>query len=81
MVFKVDNDKRILFVNAEHLKKKHQFMLNKNIIDFYSISFNDLFSDVRSGFNFYKKRGFSMVLQHQNKNLILCFNSPEASVQ
>jgi len=74
MVLCVDYDKRIVFVTTEHLNKRPKWMFDKGIINFYTLSFQNLISDVRSKFIPFKRRGFSMILKDENKNLILCFN-------
>lgn len=74
MVLNVDYDKRILFITINQINKRPRWMVENGIIDFYSLCFQNVISDIRSGFNPFKKRGYSMVLQHQNKSIILCFN-------
>ncbi len=74
MVFETDEIAGIVYVNGSHLNKRPLWMIENNIVNFYTLTFDNLKCDVKSGLMFFKKRGYSAVLRYGGKNLILFFN-------
>lgn len=79
MIFKVDYEKHIVFITFEHLNKRPRWMVEHGILNFYSLSFDNVHSDYRSAYYPFKKRGYSLVITRDGKKLLLCFNKPEVS--
>lgn len=74
MIFEIDEIAGIVYVNGSHLNKRPLWMIENNIISFYTLTFGNLKCDVKSGLRTLKNKGYSAVLRFKEKNLILFFN-------
>ncbi len=73
-MWSIDYDKRLLVLSVDALNKKPKDLFLNKKIDFYSIIPENVCGKVRDNFIPLKKRGYSMVLKHENLSLLLCFN-------
>ncbi len=73
-MLRIDIHKLIMFIELRHMNKKARQFVMRNAVNFYDLCMDDVHNRFKDRYIKLMPLGFSLVVQHRRKSLLLCYN-------